>query len=88
MFTTTLAGFVDRSNIKKSNTRSIIMEQLAEIARQKKEAFLKLRGNKAPYEELDAAAKEYADAIAAWHKVRFPGKKFTKPSTAYLIRAL
>lgn len=64
------------------------METLAEIARQKKESFLALRGNKAPYEEIDKAAREYADAIAAWHKVRFPGKKFTKPSTAYLIRAL
>jgi hypothetical protein len=64
------------------------METLAEIARQKKEAFLVLRDSKAAYEDIDAAAKEYTAAIAAWHKVRFPGKKFTKPSTAYLIRAL
>ncbi len=64
------------------------MEKLAEIAREKKAIFLKLRAERASYDVLDAAAKEYVNAIAAWHKVRFPGKKYNKPSTGYLIRAL
>jgi hypothetical protein len=64
------------------------MEKLAEIARQKKEAFLLARTNKADFDTMKRLGTEYADAIAAWHKVRFPKKKFNKPSVGYLIRAL
>jgi len=64
------------------------MEELAEIARQKKEAFLQARASNSGFETLKRLGAEYADAIAAWHKVRFPNKKFNKPSVGYLIRAL
>ena len=64
------------------------MEQLAETARQKKDAFLQARANKADFDTLKQLASEYGNAMAAWHKARWPGKKFSKPSVGYLIRAL
>ncbi len=64
------------------------LTELARIAQEKKAHFLALRASNAPYPELDDAARSYTAAIAAWHKVKYPAKKFTKPSTAYLIRAL
>lgn len=64
------------------------MNELAEIARQKKEEFISARAARADFETLKRLGAAYADAIAAWHKARFPGKKFSKPSVGYLIRAL
>jgi len=64
------------------------MEQLAQKARDKKEEFLKARASKADFDTLKRLAKEYGEAIKAWHKVRFPDKKFRMPSVGYLIRAL
>ena len=63
-------------------------DQLSEIARQKKEEFVNARAANAGFDALKRIGAEYANAIAAWHKVRFPGKKFNKPSVGYLIRAL
>lgn len=63
-------------------------EQLSEIARAKKEEFLIARATGASYERLKIIGNEYADAVARWHKAKWPGKKFFKPSVGYLIRAL
>jgi hypothetical protein len=67
---------------------TMTLEQLSEMARQKKDNFLLARASMAEYDTLKRLAGEYIDAIAAWHKQRFPGKKFNKPSVGYLIRAL
>ena len=64
------------------------IDKLAEDARLKKEVFLRLRSEKAVYDTLKRAAGEYSDAIEAWHKARFPHKKFRRPSVGYLLRAL
>ena len=64
------------------------MDELAKVARIKKAAFLTARANLASHETLKVLADEYCDAIAAWHKVRYPGKKFKRPSLGYLIRAM
>lgn len=64
------------------------IDALATIAREKKQAILNARACGADYDTLKRLCAEYADACAAWHKVRFPGKKFNKPSTGYLLRAL
>ncbi len=64
------------------------MEQLAQKARDKKDEFLKARASQADFETLKRIAKEYGEAMRAWHKVRFPNKKFNMPSVGYLIRAL
>ncbi len=64
------------------------MEELAQKARDKKEEFLKARASNADFETLQRIAKEYGEAMKAWHKVRFPNKKFNMPSVGYLIRAL
>jgi hypothetical protein len=63
-------------------------DELAKIARDKKADFLALRSSLADFDTLKIAASEYMDACAAWHKVRFPGKKFKRQSAGYLIRAL
>lgn len=63
-------------------------DELSLIARNKKDDFLNLRSSGASYDELKLAADEYSNAVAQWHKSRFPGKKFNKPSVGYLIRAL
>jgi len=62
--------------------------ELSEVAQLKKEEFLNARTARAGFDTLKKLGTEYAEAIAAWHKVRFPGKKFNKPSVGYLIRAL
>lgn len=64
------------------------MEELAQKARDKKEEFLQARASQADFETLKRLAKEYGEAMKAWHKVRFPKKKFNMPSVGYLIRAL
>jgi hypothetical protein len=64
------------------------MDELSQKARDMKDKFLQLRAQSAPYDQLKQAADEYAGAVAAWHKARFPGKRFRKPSVGYLIRAL
>jgi len=64
------------------------MEQLAQAARDKKEEFLQARARNADFDTLKRLAKEYGEAMKAWHKIRFPDKKFKMPSVGYLIRAL
>lgn len=64
------------------------MDELAQKARTKKEEFLKARASNAEFETLKRLATEYGEAMKAWHKVRFPDKKFKMPSVGYLIRAL
>ncbi len=64
------------------------MEELAKKARDKKEEFLQARARNADFETLSRIAKEYGLAMKAWHKTRFPKKKFNMPSVGYLIRAL
>lgn len=64
------------------------MEELAQKAREKKEEFIQARANLADFETMKRIAKEYGEAMKAWHKVRFPKKKFNMPSVGYLIRAL
>ena len=64
------------------------MEDLAKKARDKKEEFLKARASGADFETMQRIAKEYGEAMKAWHKIRFPDKKFKMPSVGYLIRAL
>ena len=64
------------------------MEELAQKARDKKEEFLKARASLADFETLQRIGKEYGLAMKAWHKARFPKKKFNMPSIGYLIRAL
>ena len=64
------------------------MEELAQKARDKKEEFLQARASQADFETLQRICKEYGEAMKAWHKVRFPSKKFKMPSVGYLIRAL
>ena len=64
------------------------MDELAQKARDKKDEFLKARASQADFETLKRIAKEYGEAMRAWHKVRFPNKKFNMPSVGYLIRAL
>ncbi len=39
-------------------------------------------------DELHDLARAYAEAMAEYHKLRWPGKRFRKPSPGYLIRAL
>jgi len=63
-------------------------DELATIARQKKENFLEARALCASHDELKRLADEYTAAVAEWHKARFPGKRFNRPSVGYLIRAL
>lgn len=63
-------------------------EELSKIAREKKRAFLLARSNNEDFDTLKIIGEEYIDAIAVWHKNRFPNKRFTKPSIGYLIRAL
>ena len=63
-------------------------DELAKLARDKKAVFLTARAQFAPFETLKRLADEYMDACAAWHKVRFPEKKFKRQSVGYLIRAL
>lgn len=63
-------------------------DELAAIARQKKNDFIAARSCGANFDELKRLASEYGEAIAAWHAQRFPGKRFIKPSVSYLIRAL
>lgn len=38
--------------------------------------------------ELHDLARTYADAMAEYHRLRWPGRRFRKPSPGYLIRAL
>lgn len=64
------------------------MEELAKKARDKKDEFLQARAHNADFETLKHLANEYGKAMKAWHKVRFPDKKFKMPSVGYLIRAL
>ncbi len=64
------------------------MEELAKKARDKKEEFLQARASNADFETMKRIAKEYGAAMKAWHKIRFPNKKFNMPSVGYLIRAL
>ncbi len=64
------------------------MDELAQKARDKKEEFLKARASNASFETLQRIGKEYGEAMKAWHKARFPEKKFKMPSVGYLIRAL
>lgn len=64
------------------------MDELAQKARDKKEEFLQARASQSDFETLKRIAKEYGEAMKAWHKVRFPNKKFNMPSVGYLIRAL
>ena len=64
------------------------INELANEAQNKKQAFVALRNARCEYAEIKRAAEAYADAIAAWHKARFPSKRFRKPSAAYLIRAI
>lgn len=64
------------------------MEQLAEKARTKKAEFLLARASNADFETMKRLAAEYGEAMKAWHKIRFPDKKFKMPSVGYLIRAL
>ncbi len=64
------------------------MDELAQKAREKKEAFLAARASFADFDTLKRLAKEYGEAMKAWHKARFPNKKFKMPSVGYLIRAL
>ena len=64
------------------------MEELAEKARAKKEEFIQARNNLADFDTLKRLAKEYGETMKAWHKARFPDKKFKMPSVGYLIRAL
>jgi hypothetical protein len=63
-------------------------DELANITRQKKDTFLEARALCASHDELKRLADEYTAAVAAWHKERFPGKRFNRPSVGYLIRAL
>lgn len=60
------------------------MEELAQLARDKKEEFLKARARNADFDTMKRIAKEYGEAVKAWHKVRFPNKRFTMPSVGYL----
>lgn len=64
------------------------MDELAQKARDKKKEFLQARANLADFETMKRLAKEYGEAMKAWHKVRFPNKRFNMPSVGYLIRAL
>ncbi len=64
------------------------IDQLAEIARNKKQSFIDARAAAADFDTLKRIGAEYSDAIAAWHKEKWPNKKFNKPSVGYLIRAL
>jgi len=61
---------------------------LSKTARDKKDLFLLARSSGADFDTLSRLANEYTAAIAAWHKIRFPGKRYNKPSAGYLIRAL
>ena len=62
-------------------------EELAAAAQARREDMIKAKRTGDIISSLDAARK-YADAIEAWHKARFPGKKFRKPAAAYLLRAI
>ena len=62
-------------------------DELAAIARTKKEQMLEARRS-GDTESALAAANAYATAITEWHKQKYPGKKFRKPSPGYLLRAL
>lgn len=64
------------------------MEELAQKAQEKKEEFLRARAQGSDFDTLKRIATEYGEAMKAWHRVRFPGKKFKAPSVGYLIRAL
>ncbi len=64
------------------------MEHLAAIARAKKQEFLHARAAGANFETMQRLGLEYGQAIAAWHKVRFPNKRFKMPTAGYLMRAL
>jgi len=61
---------------------------LAQICQERKQIFLDLRRSGASYETLTLAANDYADALAKWHKAKYPNKRFSKPRAGYLIRAL
>jgi hypothetical protein len=63
-------------------------EELSIIAKEKKSKFVAARNANADFETLKAIGEEYTSAIAAWHKLKFPKKKFRRPSVGYLIRAL
>ncbi len=39
-------------------------------------------------DELHHLARAYAEAMAEYHKLRWPDRRFRKPSPGYLIRAL
>ena len=64
-----------------------MIEELAAVAQAKRENMIEAKHTGDIIAALNAAT-EYADAIEAWHKARFPGKKFRKPAAAYLLRAI
>ena len=63
------------------------IDELAQTARDRKEQMLIARQSGDAESALSAAA-EYANAITEWHKRKYPGKRFNKPSPGYLLRAI
>lgn len=64
------------------------IEELSAIARNKKQEFVDARKANASFDDLSRLAAEYGAAMKAWHKAKYPKKRFNMPSTGYLIRAL
>lgn len=64
------------------------LEQLAEVARNKKQEFKKAQFAGESMDNLQELCDEYSKAIAVWYKIRFPGKKAPRPSLASMMRMI
>lgn len=67
---------------------ALSLDQLAEIARNKKQEFKKAQFAGESMDNLQELCDEYGKAIAVWHKIRFPGKKAPRPSLASMMRMI
>lgn len=64
------------------------LQALSDACQTAKQAIIDARREQQPYEHLAQLCDAYTAAMQRWYKARFPGRRFTKPTTAYLLRAL
>lgn len=64
------------------------LQALSDACHTAKQAIIDARRAMQPREQLVALCNTYIAAMQAWHKAKYPGRRFTKPNPAYLLRAL
>lgn len=76
------------TNPQTPNVTTDRLQALSAECQTAKQAIIDGRRDQLPYEQQVQLCNVYIAAMQKWYKAKYPGRRFTKPTPAYLLRAL